>query len=126
MEPLRVLIVDDEAEFVNALVERLGLRDIQAEGCTDGKQALERIENSPFDVVLLDVKMPGLGGLTIIEKIKESHPDLAVILLSGHASAQDEYLGMQLGCYDYLVKPVRFEKLVNILQNAANKPCEDA
>ncbi len=125
MEPLRVLIVDDEAEFVHALTERLGLRNIQAQGATDGQQALELIKNSKFDVVLLDMKMPGLGGLQVIEEIKEMQPDLAVILLSGHASAQDEYLGMQLGCYDYLVKPVKFDSLVKILNTAANRSCEE-
>jgi DNA-binding response OmpR family regulator len=124
VEALRVLIVDDEVEFVNALVERLALRNIQARGVTDGKQALELIQGSEFDVMLLDVKMPGLGGLEIVRKVKESQPNLAVILLSGHSSPQDESLGKQLGCYDYLVKPVKLEDLVRILNSAASQTCE--
>jgi DNA-binding NtrC family response regulator len=125
VEPLRVLIVDDEEEFVNALVERLGLRDIEATGVITGEEALSQIDSQQFDVVLLDVKMPGLGGFQVIERIKEKQPDLAVILLSGHTAAHEEHLGDRLGCYAYLIKPVKFNNLVEILNQAANRTCEE-
>ena len=82
MQGLRVLIVDDEAELVSAIVERLNLRGFRAKGITSGAEALDHLSNTECDVVLLDVKMPGLGGLEVIKKIKEEHPGLAVILFS--------------------------------------------
>ncbi len=121
MEPLRILIVDDEEELVSALEERLNLRGFQASGVTTGAQALEYLASTPCDVVLLDVKMPGLGGLEVIEKIKEKQPNLEVILLTGHGSTQDAERGMELGAFDYLMKPVKIDALVRILLSAATR-----
>ncbi len=119
MEPVRVLIVDDEEELVSALEERLNLRGFQARGVTTGAEALTHLEETPCDVVLLDVKMPGLGGLEVIKKIKNHYPNLEVILLTGHGSAQDAERGMELGAYDYLMKPVKIEVLSQLLVSAA-------
>ena len=118
-EALRILIVDDEEELVSALVERLNLRAFQAAGVTSGNEALEYLERTPRDVVLLDVKMPGLGGLELIRRIKKDHPDLEVILLTGHGSAQYADQGMELGAFDYLMKPVKIDDLVKTLLEAA-------
>jgi len=118
-EALRILIVDDEEELVSALVERLNLRAFQAAGATSGTEALEYLSTTPCDVVLLDVKMPGLGGLELIKRIKQNHPDLEVILLTGHGSKQDADQGMELGAFDYLMKPVKIDDLVRILLEAA-------
>ncbi len=119
MEPVRVLIVDDEEELASALEERLNLRGFQARGVTTGAEALTHLEETPCDVVLLDVKMPGLGGLEVIKKIKNHYPNLEVILLTGHGSAQDAERGMELGAYDYLMKPVKIEVLSQLLVSAA-------
>jgi len=121
MEGLRVLIVDDEAELVSAIVERLNLRGFQAEGITSGEEALEHLSNTQCDVVLLDVKMPGLGGLEVIKRIKEQHPGLAVILLTGHGSAHDVEEGMELGAFDYLMKPVDIDVVVRTLLSATGR-----
>ena len=121
MAPLRVLIVDDEAELVSALVERLNLRGFQARGVTAGDKALEILREEPCDVVLLDVKMPGLGGLEVIRGIKEEHPSLEVILLTGHGSVKDVEEGMALGAFDYLMKPVKIDRLVEILSAAGGR-----
>jgi DNA-binding NtrC family response regulator len=118
-EALRILIVDDEEELVSALVERLNLRAFQAAGVTSGTAALEYLAGKPCDVVVLDVKMPGLSGLDLIRRIKSDHPDLEVILLTGHGSKQDADQGMELGAYDYLMKPVKIDNLVKILLQAA-------
>ena len=118
-EPLRALIVDDEEEFVHALSERLRLRGIDASGATTGQEALDLVRKASFDVVLLDVRMPGLGGLKIIEGIKAAFPNLPVVLLTGHGSTQDAEKGMHLGAYDYLMKPVDIDDLVRILAAAA-------
>jgi DNA-binding response OmpR family regulator len=121
MEPLRVLIVDDEDELVSALEERLNLRGFQATGVTTGAEALSYLEETPCDVVLLDVKMPGLGGLEVIKRIKEERPGLQVVLLTGWSSAEDAEKGKELGAYDYLMKPVKIDDLVRVLLAAADR-----
>lgn len=121
MGGLRVLIVDDEAELVSALKERLILRGFDAEGATTGAEALAFLENNPCDVVLLDVKMPGLGGLEVIRRIKGERPNLEVILLTGHGSERSVEEGMALGAFDYLMKPVKIGELVPILTAAGSR-----
>jgi len=121
MDGLRVLFVDDEDELVGAVVERLELRQIQATGATSGEQALALLEKQDFDVVVLDVRMPGLGGLDVIKRIKSTHPDLEVVLLSGHGSSEDVDEGLRLGAADYLQKPVDLDVLIKILREAAGK-----
>ena len=119
-DAVRVLIVDDEGELVSALVERLNLRGFQAAGVTTGVEALAYLADTSVDVVVLDVKMPGLGGLEVIRRIKEQRANLQVILLTGHGSAQDAEQGMELGAYDYLMKPVKIEELVPLLLAASS------
>ena len=119
MDAPRVLIVDDEVELVSALQERLELRGFRATGVTTGADALDRLAEEPCDVVLLDVKMPGLGGLEVIKRIKTDHPDVRVVLLTGHGSARDAEDGMRYGAFDYLMKPVKITDLVRILRAAA-------
>jgi len=121
MEGLRVLIVDDEEELVSALVERLTLRGFTAHGVTDGSSALSFLEGEACDVVLLDVKMPGLGGLEVIRRIKAKDPHMEVILLTGHGSVKSVEDGMALGAFDYLMKPVKIDNLVRILAAAGAK-----
>lgn len=116
---LRVLIVDDEVELVNALEERLNLRGFKAKGVTTGDEALAYLGKNECDVVLVDVKMPGLGGLALVKKIKEERPKLGVILLTGHGSAQDAEEGAKLGVFDYLMKPVKIDNLIKALHSAA-------
>lgn len=118
---MRVLIVDDEAELVNALVERLDLRGIEAVGVTNGHEALERAYDESFDVMLLDVKMPGLGGLEVIKKVKEKWPKLEVILLTGHGSTRDAEEGLRAGAFKYIMKPVNIEDLVDLLRAASGE-----
>lgn len=121
MKPLKVLFVDDEVELVQALVERLELRGIDAEGVTTGRQALLRIEEQAYDVVLLDVKMPGIGGLEALKTIRQLRPEMKVILLTGHGSAQDAEEGMQLGAHDYIMKPIKIDRLIELLEEAAKR-----
>lgn len=121
MERLRVLVVDDEEEFVFTLVERLEMRDIEAEGVTHGREALARLQDKEYDVILLDVKMPGIGGLEVIKKIKSEHPKAQVVLLTGHGSAEDAREGIELGAFKYLMKPVNIDDLIQIFQNASEK-----
>ena len=119
MDPMRVLVVDDEEELVEALVERLNLRGIEAEGVTTGSEALSRIQDSRFDVVLVDVKMPAPDGLEVLRRIKAQRPGLPVVLLTGHGSVQDAQEGTRHGAYEYVMKPVNIETLMAILLRAA-------
>lgn len=125
MEGLRVLIVDDEEELVSALEERLNLRGFEAKGVTNGADALSYLDSTPCDAVLLDVKMPEIGGLEVIRRIKKMKPGLEVILLTGHGSAQDVEKGMELGAFDYLMKPVDIDVLVRTILSATEHVGED-
>ena len=118
MDPIHVLIVDDEGQFVDAVVERLRLRGFDAKGVTSGHDAMELLHQGSYDVVLLDVKMPGLGGLEVIRKVKEKWPDLQVVMLTGHGSSQDAEKGMELGAFEYVMKPVNIDDLTDILRAA--------
>jgi len=119
MSGLRVLFVDDEEELVSAVVERLQLRGIDARGATKGVDALQLIEREIFDVVVADVKMPGLGGLEVVRQVRALHSGLQVVLLSGHGSHDDAEEGRRLGAFDYVEKPIDIEILIGILYKAA-------
>lgn len=121
MESLKILFVDDEEELVQTLVERLELRGIEASGLSSGQEAIDRVAREAFDVVLLDVKMPGVGGLDVLARLKELRPEQKVIMLTGHGSSRDAELGLERGAYDYLMKPVKFDDLVALLHEATGK-----
>ena len=112
MDQLSVLLVDDEGELIFTVVERLLLRDIDAKGVTSSHEALECIKEEEFDVVVLDVKMPGMDGLELLKRVKEIRPNTQVILVTGRGSEQDFKDGIEAGAYDYLVKPVKLETLI--------------
>jgi DNA-binding response OmpR family regulator len=114
----RVLLVDDEEEFVSALSERFMLRGIQVETALSGEDALAMMEANPADLIVLDVMMPGLSGLEVLKRIKASHPKTQVILLTGHGATKEGIEGMRLGAFDYLIKPVDLEELLNKMKEA--------
>ena len=118
MQNLRILLVDDEEEFVTTLAERLELRGLQARAVTNGEDALQMIETDPPRVVILDVMMPGLGGLEVLKRIKTQNPQIHVILLTGRGSTKEGIEGMQLGAFDYLMKPINIEELIKKMQEA--------
>ncbi|HDM76785.1 MAG TPA: response regulator [Deltaproteobacteria bacterium] len=114
----RVLIVDDEQDFANTLAERLTLRNFDTEVKRDGKGALVAVEQNPPDVVVLDIKMPGIGGFEVLKRIKSEHPRLPVILLTGHGCTNNGIKGMELGAFDYLIKPVEIKELMTKIKAA--------
>ena len=118
MEKIKALLVDDEEEFVFTLAERLNLRGIATLVATTGDEALGIIESETPSVVILDVMMPGLGGLEVLKQIKRDSPSTQVILLTGRGSSKDGEKGKQMGAFDYLVKPVRIEEMVKIITEA--------
>jgi len=119
MAGYRVLLVDDEEEFVSALSERLTLRGIEVDSTLNGEEALARLVAKDFEVVILDVMMPGLGGLEVLRQIKATHPNTQVILLTGHGSTREGIEGMRLGAFDYLIKPVDLEDMLEKMKAAA-------
>lgn len=119
MEGLRVLVVDDEEELVSTLMERLMLRGIDAQGATTGRDALKHIEKENFNVAVVDVKMPGIGGLEVMQSIREKCPNVQVILLTGRGSERESEIGLEGGAFAYLVKPIDFEELVKTIREAA-------
>ena len=119
MADYRVLLVDDEEEFVSALSERLSLRGIEVDSALNGEEALARLVEKDFEVVILDVMMPGLGGLQVLRQIKSTHPNTQVILLTGHGSTREGIEGMRLGAFDYLIKPVDIEEMLAKMKDAA-------
>jgi len=121
MAEYRVLLVDDEEEFVSALSERLMLRGIEVESALNGEEALASLVDKEFEVVILDVMMPGLGGLEVLRQIKSTHPNTQVILLTGHGSTREGIEGMRLGAFDYLIKPVDIEEMLAKMKEAASK-----
>ena len=119
MAGYRVLLVDDEEEFISALSERLTLRGIEVDSALNGEEALARLVAKDFEVVILDVMMPGLGGLEVLRQIKATHPNTQVILLTGHGSTREGIEGMRLGAFDYLIKPVDLEDMLEKMKAAA-------
>ena len=118
MKNLKILLVDDEVEFVTTLAERLRLREFQTEISTDGEDALNIFDTSDFDIVVLDVLMPGMSGLDVLKEIKSRNSNIPVILLTGHGSTKEGLEGMNLGAFDYLMKPIDIEELIEKI-NAA-------
>ncbi len=118
MENLKILLVDDEEEFVTTLAERLELRGLQARAALNGEDALNMIEADTPQIVILDVMMPGLGGFEVLKRIKAQYPQIPVILLTGRGSTDEGIKGMQLGAFDYLMKPLNIEELIKKIQEA--------
>lgn len=118
MDDPTVMIVDDEEDFLETLVKRLEKRDLKVIGAKSGEEALELLRESPVDVVVLDVKMPGMNGIEALKEIKGRHPLVEVVLLTGHASTEVAIKGMELGAFDYLMKPIGMDELLYKVQDA--------
>lgn len=115
---LRVLIADDEIEFAATLVARLKLRNFSATMANSGKATLEAIAQQKPDVLVLDLKMPDLDGLEVLADLQTTNPRLAVIILTGHGSFEAGKQGMELGAYDYIMKPVDLNLLIEKIESA--------
>jgi two-component system, OmpR family, response regulator len=118
MESFRVLVVDDELDFLETLVKRLKRRKIDASGISSGVEALQLIEKEHFDVVILDIRMPGMDGIETLREMKRKRPLMEVILLTGHASVESGMQGMQLGAFDYVMKPAEFDDILEKVRQA--------
>lgn len=115
---IRVLLVDDEKDFVDPLSRRLEVRDFNVTCVYNVDDALSRIQSEGYDVVLLDVMMPGKSGLDILKEMKAINPLMPIIMLTGHARVDTAIEGMELGAYDYLIKPAAIEELIEKIRLA--------
>ncbi|HOV88198.1 MAG TPA: response regulator [Syntrophobacteraceae bacterium] len=118
-----VMLVDDEVPFVDTMTRRLGKRNLSIVTAYSGYEALEKLreKDSNVDVVILDVKMPGMDGIETLRKIKQAHPLVEVIMLTGHATVETGIEGMKLGAFDYLMKPCDIDQLMAKVKEAKNK-----
>ncbi len=119
--PDRVLLVDDERDLVQTLSERLQMRDMGSAVAYDGESALQLVQDDDPEVMIIDLKMPGIDGLEVLRKVKQKRPEIEVIILTGQGSEADEDQCMQLGAFGYLQKPVDIDKLSDMLKQAHSK-----
>lgn len=121
MNEFSVLVVDDEDEFREMTSKILTKRGLNVMNAESGEKALEVLEHKRVDVVLLDVKMPGMDGIETLRHIRNLKPLVEVLLLTGHASVESGIEGMKLGAFDYLMKPIETDPLLEKLEEAFEK-----
>jgi two-component system, OmpR family, response regulator CpxR len=121
MEKVRVLLVDDEEEFITALSERLQLRGIDARLAFDGEQGLRLVQDQEPDIMVLDLKMPGIDGMEVLRRVVRGYPGIRVVMLTGHGSEKDREEAMRIGAYGYLQKPVQLEQLMEVIKRAGSE-----
>jgi DNA-binding NtrC family response regulator len=119
MSDYKVLLVDDEKEFVDTLAERLEARGLKADVAESGPVAIDKVQQKPFDAILLDLAMPGMDGIETLKRLRQLNPDSQVILLTGRATVKSATEAMRLGAMDILEKPVAIEELVAKIDQAA-------
>ncbi len=115
---IKLLIVDDEEDFLKSISERLGIRDFDVTTATEGKRAIKVAKKGKFDVAILDMKMPGIDGMELLQILKKKHKFLEVIILTGFGAIDSAVAATKLGAYSYLEKPYEFEKLLDVIKKA--------
>lgn len=123
---IRVLLVDDEVEFTLVLARRLEIRGYLCKTAKDGESGIRLIENESFDIALIDLMMPGLNGLDTLRQIKTMNQSLPVILLTGNRPVKDGMTGMRMGAFDYLIKPLDIDELIDKIQLALVPPSNNS
>jgi DNA-binding NtrC family response regulator len=128
MSKIRVLLVDDEVDYVQTLAERLDIRDVGSRVALSGEEALEMLEEGEEepDVMVLDLRMPGIDGMQVLERVKRDHPQIQVIILTGHGSEMEEKEARRLGAFEYLSKPADTARLIETVRGAWRKRLEAA
>jgi DNA-binding NtrC family response regulator len=115
---LKVLLVDDEEDYVRTMAERMEMRDVGSDVALNGEEAMAMLEGGLPDVMVLDLKMPGMGGLEVLEAVRKKYPRVQVIILTGHGSDKEEVEARRLGAFDYLQKPVDINDLMERVRKA--------
>lgn len=117
----RVLLVDDEEKFLDLLSQRLGTRGIEADTAASGEDALKKIREKNLDVIILDVMMPGMGGIETLKRIRKENPEVQIIMLTGQGTVEKSVQAMKEGAIDFLEKPVDLPKLLERIESARQK-----
>ncbi len=118
MSKIRVLLVDDEEDYVKAMAERMDMRDLHSQVALSGEEALAVLEDDPPDVIVLDLRMPGMQGMEVLERVRKDHPQIQVIILTGHGGETEEAEARRLGAFEYIQKPADTGDLVRTIQGA--------
>jgi DNA-binding NtrC family response regulator len=118
---IKVLLVDDEMDFANTLAQRLKMRNLNVGTAYDGEEALTRLKEDEPDVVVLDLRMPGMHGMEVLQKMRKVYPDIQVIVLTGHGTDKDEEEVKRLGGFGFLNKPVDIDILEQKIKSAFNE-----
>jgi two-component system, OmpR family, response regulator len=118
MGTARILLVDDEVAFANNIAKLISKRGYEVMTVYNGESAVKAVEENEFDVIVLDLKMPGLDGMATLKQIKKRQPQVEVIILTGHGSMDSGIDGIQLGAFDFIMKPVRFDDLHESIRQA--------
>ena len=126
MEKIKVLLVDDEVEFVTTLSERIRMRGLDAAIAFNGEAALRDLQKNVPDVMVLDLKMPGLNGREVLVRVKKTLPAIQVIILTGHGSEKDRNEALNSGAFNYLQKPVGIDTLIETIRKAHKYKIETA
>jgi len=121
---IKVLLVDDETAFVDTLAQRLKMRDLNVSTVYDGAQALSYIKGMEPDVMVLDLKMPGLHGIEVLREVKKDYPQMQVIILTGHGTDRDAEEAKRLGGFDFMRKPADIDNLVRRIKEAYSEKIE--
>jgi DNA-binding response OmpR family regulator len=116
---INIMLVDDEEDFIRTLSERLEMRGLKKNTAVDSDQAIKIVGDKGPDIIILDLKMPGIDGMEVLRKVRTAYPDIMVIIHTGHGNDMDEAEARQLGVFDYLKKPVALELLVERIKAAA-------
>ena len=117
---MKVLLVDDEEKFISSLAVRLEMRGIDSDWTTTGDEAISKVKESSYDIAILDVKMPGLGGLELKGKLEQINSKLKFIFVTGHGSEEDYVAGCKEGCF-YIIKPFKIDDLVDKINETVEK-----
>lgn len=118
MSKIRVLLVDDEEDYVRTMAERMEMRALGGDVALSGEEALRMLEGDVPDVMVLDLRMPGLDGLEVLRRVKNTYPHVEVIVLTGRGADQDEEEAKNLGAFAYLTKPVDINQLMDTIRAA--------
>lgn len=125
MEKIKVMLVDDEEAFVTTLSDRIQRRDFSSSVAYTGEQALQIVDDQVPDVMILDLKMPGIGGMEVLRRVKKAYPKVQIIILTGHGSEKDKKEALSLGAFNYLQKPVQIDELARQIINAHKSEAKD-
>ena len=120
-ERVRILVVDDEEMIREMLFDVLSQAGYTAKTAKDGNDAIAQIENEPFEIVITDLKMPGMSGLELLQRVQKINPDICVLIITAHSTVESAVSAMKLGAYDYICKPFELEEMKVIIERAVER-----